>query len=108
MFRKIKRFLILLLVVAAVLAVFKPSEESFKTWIEEKYTQERQDAKADNLIEELVVKGSRALTQVQILSDFDYVNYYVFARVDAYANGKKYRYMGVATRWIELPETSIE
>ncbi len=101
--KKNVRFILVLIVIAGALAVFKPSEGHFEDWLRADSAKKRGNAKGDNVIEKLVDKGLTTATQLQILATSNYTNYYVIAVVDATANGDDYKYVGIAGTWVKLP-----
>lgn len=101
--KKLIRFVVVLLILAAVLAIFKPGESDFESWINKSSSKQRGNAKGDNVVEKLVDKGVTTATQVQVLSTYQYSNHYVLASVKARANGEMLNYLGVAGFWVKLP-----
>lgn len=101
--KKLVRTILILLLAAGALAVFKPTEKDFETWMNNQSSKKRGNAKGDNVVEKLVDKGAITATQLQVLATYEYYNHLVFATVEAHANGEKIIYLGVARTWIKLP-----
>lgn len=101
--KKFIRFIIFLAIVAVALFIFKPDAQNFENWLKESSAKKQDNAKGDNVVERLIDKGVTTATQLQILGTYSYNDHYVFATVDASANGEKIQYLGIATTWIQLP-----
>ena len=101
--KKLGRFLVFILIVAGLLAFFKPGEKDFEEWLKKESVEKRVNAKGDNVVEKLIDKGTTTVTQLQILGTYQYHNYHVCAIVKANANGEKLQYLGVAGTWMKLP-----
>lgn len=101
--KKLIRAIVFLVIVGGALAIFKPDQSNFENWINNHSAKQRGNAQGDNMIEKLVDKGVTTATQLQVLATYRYSNHYVFATVDAHANGEKVKYVGAAGTWIQLP-----
>lgn len=101
--KKLIRFVVILLILAGVLAIFKPADSNFESWINSSSSKQRGNAKGDNVVDKLVDKGLTTATQVQVLATYQYTDHYVVASVKARANGEKLNYLGIAGFWVELP-----
>lgn len=101
--KKLKRFVLFVLILAGILALLKPTEADFESWVNNKASKERGTAKGENLIEKLADKGVTTVNQLQILGTYRYNNHYVLAIVDAKENGEKVHFVGIAGIWIPLP-----
>ena len=101
--KKLVRGIVFLLVIAGALAIFKPDQSNFENWLKDYSARKRGNAKGENVVEKLVDKGVTTAAQLQILATYQYSNHYVFATVEALANGEKLTYIGVAGTWIPLP-----
>jgi hypothetical protein len=101
--KKLFRILVVLFIAAGALAIFKPTENDFENWLKTHSAKKRGNAKGDNLVEKLVDKGVTTAEQLQVLATYEYDNHYVFASVNAKANGEDLKYIGIAGTWIPLP-----
>jgi len=101
--KKLIRFVVFLVIIAAALAIFKPTESDFEVWVKKEGIEKREKAKGENVVEKLVDKGVTTATQLQLLATYRYTNHYLVAVVDANANGKKMKFIGIATLWIPVP-----
>ncbi len=101
--KKLIRFIAIVLIVAGLLAFFKPSEDNFENWLKNNSSKKRENAKGDNTVEKLVDKGLTTATQLQVLATYQYTNHHVLAIIEANANGEKLTYVGLAGTWLILP-----
>lgn len=101
--KKLIRFIAIILIAAGLLAIFKPSDDNFESWLKNNSSIKRKNAKGDNAVEKLVNKGLTTATQLQVLASYQYTNHHVLAIVKANANGEKLTYVGLAGTWVKLP-----
>ncbi|HPR32983.1 MAG TPA: hypothetical protein PLK12_12840 [Prolixibacteraceae bacterium] len=101
--KKLTRFVLFLIVLAGALAFLKPTEKDFEEWVKKDFARKREKVDENNIIDQLAEKGINKATELQVLGSYQYSNHFVAARVDAWANLQKVRYLGVAGLWIKLP-----
>ena len=101
--KKIIRFFVFLLVLAAAMVILKPSSHDFESWVKEDAARKRGKAKGENIVEKLVDKGVTTANQLQLLATYRYDDHVVIATVEAVANGEKVQFVGIVGTWIKLP-----
>jgi hypothetical protein len=84
------RFLLIIIVFAGVLAITKPTDKDFESWVKNKYAQKREKATGENVIEKLVDKGAKTATELQILATYRYTDL------------EKKNFVGFAKIWVAL------
>jgi hypothetical protein len=101
--KKIIRFFLFLIVIAGALAITKPTDKDFESWVKNKYAHKREKATGENVIEKLADKGAKTATELQILTTYRYTDLIFAAKTEAWANGEKKNSIGFAKIWIALP-----